>query len=39
MTGKPVVGANIKITSPTIDTKVKVAFQSLVQLIIAKHLS
>jgi hypothetical protein len=39
MTGKPIVGASIKITSPAIDTKVKVAFQALVQLIKVKHLS
>lgn len=39
MTGKPIVGASVQITSPVIDTKVKVAFQALVQLIKAKHLS
>ena len=39
MTGKPIIGDSIKITSPTVDTKVKLAFQALVQLIRAKHLS
>ena len=39
MIGKPVVGANVQLTSPTIDAKVKVAFEALVQLIKAKHLS
>lgn len=39
MTGKPLVATIVQITSPTIDTKVKEAIQSVVQLIKDKHLS
>ena len=36
---KPLVGANVQITNAIIDTKVKEAIQSVVQLIKDKHLS
>ena len=39
MIGNPIVGAIVQITSPTIDAKVKVAFEALVQLIRDTHLS
>jgi hypothetical protein len=39
MTGKPLVATVVQVTSTTIDTKVKEAIQSVVQLIKNKHLS